>query len=50
MTKCFEKTGVFFDKVTSSEKITLIEEDEIIGSDSEAALVLNTFFSNIVII
>ena len=48
VTKCFEKTGFFFDKLTSSEKITLIEEDEIIGSDSEAALVLNTFFSNIV--
>ena len=36
------------DKVTSSEKITLIEEDEIIGNDSDTARVLNTSFSNIV--
>ena len=38
----------FSDKVTSFEKITLIEEDEIIGNDSDTARVLNTFFSNIV--
>ena len=38
----------FSDKVTSSEKITLIEEDEIIGNDSDTARVLNTSFSNIV--
>ena len=38
----------FSDKVTSSEKITLIEEDEIIENDSDTARVLNTFFSNIV--
>ena len=38
----------FSDKVTSFEKITLIEEDEIIGNDSDTVRVLNTFFSNIV--
>ena len=38
----------FSDKVTSSENITLIAEDEIIGNDSDTARVLNTFFSNIV--
>ena len=38
----------FSDKVTSSEKITLIEEDEIIENDSDTARVLNTLFSNIV--
>ena len=35
-------------KVTSSEKIALIEEDETIGNDSDTARVLNTSFSNIV--
>ena len=48
--KMFWKTvkPFFSDKVTSSEKITLIEEDEIIGNDSDTARVLNTSFSNIV--
>ena len=48
--KMFWKTvkPFFSDKVTSSEKITLIEEDEIIGNDSDTARVLNTLFSNIV--
>ena len=46
----FRKTvkPVFSDKTTSSEKITLIEEDMIIGNDSDTACALNTFFSNIV--
>ena len=35
-------------EVNSSEKITLIEEDEIIGNNGDTARVLNTFFSNIV--
>ena len=35
-------------EVTSFEKITLIDEDEIIGNDSDTAHVLNTFLSNIV--
>ena len=34
-------------EVNSSEKITLIEEDEIIGNNGDTARVLNTFFSNI---
>ena len=32
----------------SREKIALIEEDEILESDSNTAQILNTFFSNIV--
>ena len=36
------------DKVTSSsEKNTMIEEDMIIGNDSDTVRVLSTFFSNI---
>ena len=48
--KMFWKTVKLFfsDEVTSSEKITLIEENEIIGNDSDTARVFNTFFSNIV--
>ena len=42
----FCKTVLFFDKVTSFEKITLTEKDEI-GNDSNTAYTLNTFFSNI---
>ena len=38
----------FSDNVISSEKITLIEKDEIIGNDSDTAMVLNTSFPNIV--
>ena len=38
----------FSDKVTSSEKITLTEENEIIGNNIVTARVLNTFFSNII--
>ena len=38
----------FSDKVTSSEKITLTEENEIIGNNIGTAHVLNTFFSNII--
>ena len=36
------------DKVTSSQKITLIENDKIVKNDDKTARVLNTFFSNIV--
>ena len=32
----------------SREKVTLIEEDEIVESDINTAQILNTFFSNIV--
>ena len=48
--KTFWKTIKPFlsDKVVSREKITLIEEDEIVESDSNTAQTLNTFFSNIV--
>ena len=34
------------DKVKSSEKITLVEAEEIINKDGENAEILNTFFSN----
>ena len=48
--KTFWKTIKPFlsDKIVSREKITLIEEDEIVESDSNTAQILNTFFSNIV--
>ena len=36
------------DKVKSSEKITLVEGEEIINEDGENAEILNTFFSNAV--
>ena len=36
------------DKVTSTQKVTLIENDKIVKNDNDAARVLNTFFSNIV--
>ena len=48
--KMFWKTIKLFlpDKVTSSsEKNTMIEEDMIIGNDSDTVRVLSTFFSNI---
>ena len=48
--KMFWKTIKLFlpDKVTSSsEKNTMIEEDKIIGNDSDTVRVLSTFFSNI---
>ena len=35
-------------KVKSNEKITLIENDEIVRNDKETAKVLNNFFSNII--
>ena len=35
-------------KMVSREKVTLIEEDEIVESDITTAQILNTFFSNIV--
>ena len=36
------------DKITSTQKITLIEKEEIIMGDRNTAEVLNSFFSNIV--
>ena len=36
------------DKITCKEKITLIEENEIVSNDERTAQVLNAFFSNIV--
>ena len=35
-------------KMVSREKVTLIEQDEIVESDITTAQILNTFFSNIV--
>ena len=48
--KTFWKTTKPFlsDKTVSREKITLIEEDESVESDSNTAQILNTFLSNIV--
>ena len=47
--KAFWKTVKPFlsDKITSKEKITSIEENEIVSNDENTAQVLNTFFSNI---
>ena len=47
--KAFWKTVKPFlsNKTTSEEKITLIEENEIVSNDENTAQVLNTFFSNI---
>ena len=44
--KAFWKTVKPFlsDKITSKEKITLIEENEIVSNDENTAQVLNTFF------
>ena len=36
------------DKLTSTQKITLIDNNKIVKSDDDTARVLNTFFSNIV--
>ena len=36
------------DKITCKEKITLIEENEIVSNDERTVQVLNAFFSNIV--
>ena len=48
--KTFWKTIKPFlsDKITSTQKIKLIEKEEIIMGDDNTAEVLNTFFSNIV--
>ena len=48
--KKFWKTVKLFlsDKITSTQKITLIEKEEIIKGDGNTAEVLNSFFSNIV--
>ena len=47
--KTFSKTIKPFlsDKITSTQKITLIEKEKIIMGDDNTAEVLNTFFSNI---
>ena len=42
-------TPFLSDKVLSTERITLIENDKIINDDNETANIMNTFFSNIVI-
>ena len=46
--KTFWKTMKPFlsDKTVSREKITLIEKDEIVESDSNTAQILNTFSNN----
>ena len=41
-------TSCYSDKSKSSERIVLIENDEIVMEHCEVALTLNTFFSNIV--
>ena len=48
--KTFWKTikTLLSDKITSTQKITLIEKEEIIMGDDNTAKVLNTFFSNTV--
>ena len=48
--KAFWKTVKPFlsDKIISKEKITLIEENEIVSNDEDSTQVLSTFFSNIV--
>ena len=47
--KTFWKTikPFLLDKITSTQKITLTEKEEIIMGDENTAEVLNTFFSNI---
>ena len=49
--KKFWKTVTPFlsDKVLSTERVTLIENDKIINNDSETANIMNTFFSDITI-
>ena len=37
----------FSEKITSKDKITLIEENEIVSNDENKAQVSNIFFSNI---
>ena len=39
---------LFSDKVKSKESITLVEEEEIIDSDENVAIIFNSYFSNIV--
>ena len=39
---------VLSNKVMSSEKITLVENDDILENDKRAATVFNNFFSNII--
>ena len=38
----------YYQIVKSSEKITLVEGEEIINEDGESTEILNTFFSNTV--
>ena len=44
--KAFWKTVKLFlsNKITPKEKVTLIEENEIVSNDESTAQVLNTFF------
>ena len=44
-----ERKSLLSDKTVSKEKLTLIENDEIVESDTNTAQILNTFFSNIII-
>ena len=56
MKKSLEISGSFWNtikpflpnKIVSREKVTLIEENEIVESDVNTAQILDTFFSNIV--
>ena len=49
--KRFWKTVTVFlsDKVLWTERITLIENDKIINNNNETAIIMETFFSNIII-
>ena len=48
--KTFWKTVKPFlsDKIVSTERITLIDNGEVVATEQDTANVLNTFFSNIV--
>ena len=41
-------TPLLSDKLLSTERITLLENDKIINNDSKTANIINTFFSNVV--
>ena len=47
--KTFRKTIKLFqpDKILSTERITLIDNGEVVPTEQHTALVFNTFFSNI---
>ena len=47
--KCWSIAGpLLSNKVVSNEKITLIENNNIIENDEKTATVLNNFFSNVI--